>query len=620
MCGIIGAFCFNNNNFKITKPYIAQMRDTMSHRGPDGAGTYVSNDGRVGLGHRRLSIIDLSDAATQPMCNEDATLWVSFNGEIYNHAEIRQALNKLGGHRWKTDHSDTEVILHAFEQWGIDCVHQFRGMFAIALWDAKKRELWLIRDRIGVKPLYYSVHHGRIAFASEIKALLAEPQQERQVNDEAIYHYLTFLTVHAPNTFYKGIEKLEAGHYLRVTEQGVQKINYWDIAYYINNCSNESYDGAIQNTDTLLKNAIAYRNVADVPISIALSGGLDSALNLYHSSKINHNINAINIGYQAISQYDESAIAKRLSNDLSVHFYNQTIDDKLFKLTLAEYLNLQQDMPTADPNTLLMYLLSKTIRKFNAKVLLVGEGGDEIGGYPIYKTLQSEYNLLKWLPSFMVQSGQRYLPDKFAKRLDIFYKNRMISRRHIHGFSEWEKQKFWIGKQKYNSYQILHNYMAEIRTDLNDSFIRKISNIEYKLRLPELILPRVDYPSMAASVEARSPFEDHKLIEYSASLPFQLRMKQGAKSLLKESAKKYLPQYILKHPKVGFGMLLTPFLRNTLPQWFETELIKTDSQLHSYIDKKYLVSMLSKHNQRKNLGYQIWILYALHRWLQIVEL
>ena len=617
MCGIIGAYSFNNNNLKITKPYITKMRDRMIHRGPDGAGTWISDDGRVGLGHRRLSIVDLSDAATQPMCNEDATLWVSFNGEIYNHAEIRQELEKLGGHRWKTDHSDTEVILHAFEQWGIDCIHKFRGMFAIALWDAKRQELWLIRDRIGVKPLYYSVHDGRIVFASEIKALLADPQQKKQINEEAIYHYLTFLTAQAPNTFYQGIAKLEAGYYLRVTEQGLQKFNYWNIADYLNNCSNENYDDAIQNTGNLLKNSIDYRNIADVPISIALSGGLDSSLNLFHSSKINDNINAINIGYQTSSQYDESVIAKRLSNDLGVPFYNQIIDDKLFKLTLAEYIDIQADMPAADPNTLLMYMLSKTTIKHNAKVLLVGEGGDEIGGYPIYKTLLSEYNLLKLLPNFMVRSGQHFFPNKITKRLDVFYKNNIISRRHIHGFTEWEKQKFWIGKQKYNSYQILHNYMEEIRDDLEDSFIRKISNIEYKLRLPELILPRVDYPSMAASVEARSPFEDHKLIEYSASLPFSLKMKNGAKSLIKASANKYLPQYILKHPKVGFGMLLTPFLANTLPQWFEKELIKNNSQLHHYIDKKYLVSMLSKHNQKKNLGYQMWILYALHRWLQM---
>ena len=161
MCGIVGALVFENASFRVTEPYISRMRDVMTHRGPDGAGVWIATDGRVGLGHRRLSIIDLSNAATQPMCNEDGTVWASFNGEIYNHAEIRRDLESIGGHRWKTDHSDTEVILHAFEEWGIECLQKFRGMFAIALWDARARETWLVRDRIGIKPLYYSTHHGR---------------------------------------------------------------------------------------------------------------------------------------------------------------------------------------------------------------------------------------------------------------------------------------------------------------------------------------------------------------------------------------------------------------------------------------------------------------------------
>ena len=175
MCGIVGALSFKNSNFIVTRPYITKMRDTMAHRGPDGAGTLVFEDGRVGLGHRRLSIIDLSDTASQPMCNEDGSLWITYNGEIYNHAEIRTELSKSGRYKWKTDHSDTEVILHAFEEWGIECLDKFRGMFAFALWDGRKKELWLVRDRIGIKPLYYSIHHGRIVFASEIKAILACP-------------------------------------------------------------------------------------------------------------------------------------------------------------------------------------------------------------------------------------------------------------------------------------------------------------------------------------------------------------------------------------------------------------------------------------------------------------
>src|SRR5438874_5270613 len=202
MCGIAGVLSFSNSTFRISEAYLTRMRDVMSHRGPDGAGNYISPDRRVGLGHRRLAIIDLSEKAAQPMTNEDGTLWVVFNGEIYNHAEIRAELEKLGGHRWRTDHSDTEVILHAFDEWGIDCVHKFRGMFAIALWDTKKRQLWLIRDRIGIKPLYYSIHHGRVTFASEIKALLRDPDQERSIDEVSFYHYLSFLTTPAPNTLF----------------------------------------------------------------------------------------------------------------------------------------------------------------------------------------------------------------------------------------------------------------------------------------------------------------------------------------------------------------------------------------------------------------------------------
>ena len=198
MCGIVGALSFKNGPFVVTEPYLTKMRDTMVHRGPDGCGTWVSGDGRVGFGHRRLSIIDLSEAAAQPMCNADRSLWLTFNGEIYNHAEIRSELIKDGFSQWKTDHSDTEVILHAYERWGIDALHKFRGMFAFGLWDNRKRELYLVRDRIGIKPLYYSIHHGRLTFASEIKALLEDPEQPRAVCEEALYHYLSFLTTPGP--------------------------------------------------------------------------------------------------------------------------------------------------------------------------------------------------------------------------------------------------------------------------------------------------------------------------------------------------------------------------------------------------------------------------------------
>ena len=214
----------------LSAAYLNAMRDVMSHRGPDGCGTWIGAQGRVALGHRRLSIIDLSRSADQPMSNQDGSLRIVFNGEIYNHADVRAELERAGGHCWKTGHSDTEVILHAFEQWGIECLHKFRGMFAFALWDDARRELWLVRDRIGVKPLYYSIHHGRITFASEIKALLQDSEQEREVDEEALFHYLSFLTTPAPQTLFRGIRKLPGGTWIRIRENGsVKEHRYWEI-------------------------------------------------------------------------------------------------------------------------------------------------------------------------------------------------------------------------------------------------------------------------------------------------------------------------------------------------------------------------------------------------------
>src|SRR5438094_354955 len=260
MCGIVGAFSFTNSGFRVSEPYLIRMRDAMSHRGPDGAGIFISSDRRLALGHRRLAIIDLSERAAQPMSNEDDTLWVVFNGEIYNHAEIRTELERQGGHRWKTDHSDTEVILHAFEQWGIDCLQKFRGMFAIALWNSSTRELWLIRDRIGVKPLYYSIHHGRITFASEIKALLEDPEQQRAVNEEAIFHYLSFLTSPAPETMFAGIKKLAPGTWLRVKENGqITEQRYWDLWEHTTPLTHVSEDEIAQRLISELRSAVNLR-------------------------------------------------------------------------------------------------------------------------------------------------------------------------------------------------------------------------------------------------------------------------------------------------------------------------------------------------------------------------
>ena len=280
MCGIAGALAFRNSNFEVTADYLAGMRDTMVHRGPDGAGLWVSPDHRVGLAHRRLSIIDLSQAAAQPMSNADGTLRIVFNGEIYNHAELRRELAACGRQVWQTDHSDTEVILQAFAEWGIACLQKFRGMFAFALWEARQRRLWLVRDRIGVKPLYYSLHNGRITFASEIKALLQDHDQKRVVDEEAFFHYLSFLTTPAPNTLFAGIRKLPAGSFLTVDAAGnYHEERYWDVLEHTAPLTGVAEEEIAERLLAELRTSVALRTVSDVPVGVFLSGGIDSSTN-----------------------------------------------------------------------------------------------------------------------------------------------------------------------------------------------------------------------------------------------------------------------------------------------------------------------------------------------------
>jgi asparagine synthase (glutamine-hydrolysing) len=613
MCGIVGKISFSNIKKDDIK-LIEQFSDAIEHRGPDAKGIYSNDD--IVFGHRRLSIIDTSINANQPMYFEDESLVIVFNGEIYNHQDIREELENK--YIFKTDHSDTETLMYAYKEWGIKCIDKFNGFFAIAIYDKVLEKVFLVRDRLGKKPLYYIKQDNTILFSSEIKSFFSTSEKiiKKEISEEAIYHYLTFLTVNAPNTFYKNVFKLEAGYYLEINKLETQKVKYWDIADYINTTSTDTYDEAVIKTEDILDKSMQYRNIADVKVSVALSGGLDSSLNLYYANNYKSNLsNAINISYSTKSEFDESEVAEQFSKEQKTNFIKSEINSEDLENLIGEYLKIQQDIPLGSPDTVLIYLLSKISKKENSKVLLVGEGGDEIGGYPIYSILEKEYKILRYVKYFSFIF--KYLPSKIARRLDFFYKNRVISRRQVHGFCEYEKEQFWLGNKKYNSYKILDKYMNEIKDNSSNGFLKKVLNIEYKLRLPELIVARVDYASMASSIEARSPFLDHKLMEYSASLPFNVKMKNGAKSIIKDIAEDKLPDYILDHPKVGFGMLLKPFLADTMPIWYKEELLRNDNILHKYIDKDYLIKLYDEHLINKAYGYKMWILFALSQWIKV---
>ncbi len=381
MCGISGVLAFKNSNFQVTAEYLVSMRETLVHRGPDGAGLWISPDRRIGLAHRRLSIIDLSDAAAQPMSNGDGSLQMVFNGEIYNHAEIRRELEVRGQRRWKTDHSDTEVILHAFEEWGIDCLQKFRGMFAIALWDTKARRLWLIRDRVGIKPLYYSIHHGRITFASEIKALLQDPDQVRAVNEEALFHYLSFISTPAPDTLFAGIHKLSPGSFVTVDVDGRHRVErYWDVLDHTTPLTSISEEEIAERLLAELRTSVALRTVSDVPVGVFLSGGIDSSTNAaLFSESASEKVKTFSVGYDKDYRGCKSELpqASRFAAHIGAIHHERVLTQQDFLDFLPRMVFLQ-DEPIADPVCMPVYCLSKLAREHGVVVAQAGEGADEL--------------------------------------------------------------------------------------------------------------------------------------------------------------------------------------------------------------------------------------------------
>jgi len=626
MCGIVGSIVFDDHNFRVTQEYIVRMRDVMAHRGPDGAGVWVDSNGRVGLGHRRLSIIDLSECAAQPMSNEDDTLWVSFNGEIYNHAEIRRELEKIGGHRWKTDHSDTEVILHAFEEWGIECVHRFRGMFAIALWDVKKREMWLIRDRIGIKPLCYSAHNGRLTFASEIKALLQDPDQKRAVHEEAFFHYLSFLTTPAPQTLFDGIKKLPAGCWLRVSASGeMREERYWDVWDHVQSLEGVSEEEIAERVLAELRTAVQLRKESDVPVGVFLSGGIDSSTNAaLFSEGESGAVKTFSIGYDTDygTYKNELHYARQMAETVNAEYYERrlTQDDLLDFLPKMVQL---QDEPIADPVCVPVYYVSKLARDNGVIVCQVGEGADELfcgyPGWPRIMDLQRRLNApmpnaLKWLGLSALRMAGREMDFPFerlrrnALGQPIFWggaeaftqaqKQQVLSKRlrkQFRGFSSWE------------AIRPIHERFEEKAPEKSN--LNWMSYLDLNMRLPELLLMRVDKMSMGVSLEGRVPFLDHEFVALSMSIPSALKTKNKTlKYVLKEAVRDLIPEEIINRPKQGFGVPVHEWLVGRLGDTTRAELKKFCKQTD------FINPLVVDHLFETRKYEQIWYLFNFALW------
>lgn len=626
MCGIIGALAFENSSHPIEEAWLSRMRDVLAHRGPDGAGTWIDEARVVGLGHRRLAIIDPTPAAAQPMASADGRFRLVFNGEIYNHAELRRELLGLGRTRWQTDHSDTEVLLQAFEHWGAECLEHLRGMFAFAIWDARTEELFLARDRIGIKPLYYSLRNEGLTFASEIKAILQAPGQEAAIDEAAFVDYLSFLTTPAPSTLFRGIHKLRAGCTLRVTRAGcVQEQRYWDILERAEALDGTPRPELVARLREELRTSVALRKVADVPVGVFLSGGVDSSTNaVLFSEGETRPVRTFSIGYdrEYASYPSELRHAREVAQSLGAEHHELVLSARDVAAFLPRMAELQ-DEPLADPVCVPVYYVSQLARSNGVKVCQVGEGADELFcGYPSWRQAIRLESWNRWpVPNTLKRLGGATLKT-MGKDESAYYEwlRRGTSREPV----------FWGGAEGFRPTGLQRLMSAELREtsgsrtgwdtigplwrdfqarSRDTAPLQWMTYLDLQLRLPELLLMRVDKMSMGVSLEARVPFLDHRLVEFAFGIPAAEKTRGGVlKGLLKEAVRGLIPDSVIDRPKQGFGVPTQEWLVNDLRD-LTRDAVGTFVRATDLVDAKHVESLFTR--GRTN---ELWTLLNVALW------
>ncbi len=635
MCGIAGVVSLNGAP-PVDERLVSRMADVIAHRGPDDAGLYVAPDRRAALANRRLSIIDLSPAGHQPMSTPDGTLWIAYNGEVYNYADHHSSL-EAKGYVFR-GHSDTEVILYLYQESGPAALEKLRGMFAIAIWDERNRQLFLARDRIGVKPLYYTFAGGQFIFASEIKAILQHPAVERAVDEEAFYHFLSFLTSPAPRTLFKGICKLMPGHYAVLDADGHLHITeYWDIPD-----SAQPHPGwtARQYQEALLaelRESIRLRMVSDVPFGVFLSGGIDSTINLaLMAERLDHPVQSFSIGYAGHERYNEFQYARQAATLFGAN-HHETIIGEDDLLAFLPGLVYHQDEPIADPVCVPIYYVSKLARDSGTIVIQVGEGSDELfAGYTHWLDILRLYHGL-WRAFTRLPASLRRLALAAAplNRGSIRYE---YIRRAAAG-----EELFWGGAEAFgeaqksrlispalrvrlgdlSSWDVIAPYRRrfEVRTrDLSGAddaggladYVNWMAYLDLRLRLPELLLMRVDKMSMATSVEARVPFLDHIFVGLVMSIPERLKLNGYAttKHLFKEAVRGLIPDAIIDRPKQGFSVPVEEWLHTRLGGVIDRKLADFAART-DYFDPAAIRSLLDRRD------YLTWYLFNFVLWHEL---
>lgn len=614
MCGICG---FTGERETVT---LTRMTDALIHRGPDEDGYY--GDGKVNLGMRRLSIIDVA-TGHQPIHNEDETIWVVFNGEIYNYIELRKDLEKKG-HTFYTDHSDTEVIVHLYEEYGREFCHKINGMFAIALWDKNKDLLLLVRDRMGVKPLFYSNVKGNLVFASEIKSILGYPAYSQQINLQGLYHYFSFKHIPSPLTAFKDIFALPPGSMLLFNNNSTQVIRWWRVIFN----EKKDYDAGFvkANILSLLEDATKLRLNCDVPFGAYLSGGLDSSTIVALMARFtNKPVKTFSLGYEDELKNKEADLyfARRVSKFFNTEHHEYIMSHKELINDITGVIT-SFDQPFS--GTISTYFLTRLISK-HVKVALSGDAADELfGSYLSHRLAQplSCYNRLG------DENGQGRLTESdkkafnqcdmdFLKRLFAVSNGDEIKWRYaLYLFSDEEKN-LLLGapfKEFVNS-AATRNLVSSYFKDLSaHGPLNRILEMEWNTQLPDQVLAFVDFLSMAHSVEIRSPFLDYRLVEFCATIPDSMKIKEGVvKYILKETVKDLLPQGVAQRPKEGFVLPLFDWMTHKLKSYCLDILSDKNLRKHDYFNRDHVKSLInSYYSGDKKLAGKIWNIMVFQLW------
>ena len=592
------------------------MINVMRHRGPDGEGIF--GDRNMLFGHVRLSIIDV-EGSQQPLSNEDGSIWVTFNGEIYNYLQLREELKKKG-HCFKTK-GDTETLVHLYEEYGREMVHHLQGMFAFAIWDKQKQMLLVVRDRMGIKPLYYCQKGDNFIFASEPKAFFQHPGIDARPSAEGISHYLTYRTVPAPGTLFEGITKLRPGYMLIVTQKECIEKCYWDIPLN-REPSKSSYQGReaqsiTEEVESLLLKSVKRRLISDVPLGAFLSGGVDSSLIVAMMSKLtNAPVRTYSVGFQNFV-FSEVPYAKVVAEKYKTDHHELILEEDCFADHL-EKLTWIRDSPLSEPADIPLHLLAKMARN-DVKVLLSGEGGDELfAGYPKY-AFDRFAPVVNFLPKRLTQLVGRMLPERF-RRVEVALRS-LCEKDLADRWAQWfapftklEKQNLIISGNAWENPTKQYVVQSNGCNPLDGMLYT-----DCKLWLPDNLLDRGDRMTMGASVEGRVPFLDHELVELAFSLPVKVKLNGFTRKwLVKQVALKYLPEAIVHRRKVGFAVPLANWFRGKLKDMCYDRILEKSSLTTEFMSKKELQKILDEHcAHRKDNALKIWTLLGLSIWSHV---